>query len=161
MHDVAEGSIPNIVLKFFDEAIKLGVTTLEDINSAIKDFDFGFHNHNNKPGPIDLTESLGLKASQKLVLFLHFPLIFHGMSTEQRIAPYWRGITSLVGITKICLARKISEADLESLQSLVSEHIRQITRVYDQHLKPKQHWLTHYMNIIRKMGPPLIMWTMR
>lgn len=110
---------------------------------------------------IDLSESLGLTASQKFILFLHFPIIFHELSEVEVIRPYWRGITSLVAITKIVLAKKITEADRIALRGLVVTHLEIITDVHHCHLKPKHHFLSHYEDVIKKMGLPTHMWTMR
>lgn len=161
MHDNAEGNIPNIVQKFLKKVMVFRVKRMDQINDLITTFDYGFLNHNNLPGAIDMSESLGITASQKIVLFLHFPLIFYELANNARLRPYWLGITSLVGITKILLSRNISQADLDSLDSLVKTHIRVITRVFNCTLKPKQHWLVHYRLAIERMGNPTCTWTMR
>lgn len=161
MHDWAEGAIPDIIRKFLKMVLRLGIMQLHEINEAIIAFDFGFINSKNLPGPIDLTESLGLTASQKIVLFLHFPIIFKDLAQDARLRPYWPAVVSLVGATKICLSKVITEQDLAVLGGLIRSHLEDVINVYNCNLKPKHHFLTHYVNVIREMGPPTTMWTMR
>lgn len=161
MHDLVEGTIPDIIRKFLKKAIMFRVTTMEAINAAILGFDYGFINSKNMPGAIDFTESLGLTASQKIVLFLHFPIIFKHLTTNDVLRPYWPAVKYLVAATKICLSKTITEADLRSLDILIRSHLEEIVNVYNSNLKPKHHFMTHYVSVIREMGPPTTMWTMR
>lgn len=161
MHDFAEGSIPDIIRKFLKRVIQFGVMTIQAVNEAIVVFDYGFINRNNLPGGIDLSPSLGLTASQKIVLFLHFPLIFRNLANHPRLRQYWPAVTSLESALKICLSKTISEADLGRLDRLIRFHLNELVVVYQANLKPKQHFMTHYTRVIREMGPPTTMWTMR
>lgn len=161
MHDLAEGIIPFVMRCYFEFGIKSGVFDLAKINDKILNFDFGFVEHNNIPGEITISKHLNLTASQKIVLFLHFPIIFWEYRNDYRLKQYWLAITTLVGITKICLSTKLSVEDLNRLQVLIKEHLKEIVNTYKQNLLPKHHYLTHYLGVIRSHGPPTTFWTMR
>lgn len=161
LHDLLEGSIPLTLRKFLQKAIDLKKIELDKINEKILLFDYGISNSKNKPTEISLDEHMGNSASQKLVLFLHFPFIFHELISDDEMRPYWETLSYLLGITKICLSADITENDLSLLESYIENYLKTYISNYKGTLVPKQHYLTHYPRVIRNMGPPVTMWTMR
>lgn len=162
MHDVAEGNIPLVLSSFLKIVIKKHILTLDRINMKIVSFDYGVFEARNKPGYINLNNDLmGLSASQKLVLFLHFSIIFPELVLDERLKVYWKPVSHLLAITKICLLTELSEKDLDVLEETIETYLTEYIEIYQRHLTPKQHFLVHYPRVIRNCGPPTTMWSMR
>lgn len=162
MHDLFEGCIPLTLIQFIETAIRLKIITLDNINDRILNFDYGIHLNNSKPREVKLDQpSMGISASQKWILFEHFPFIFPELVSNEHLASRWKTLGFLLGITKICLKSTIYERDLNQLETYIGNYLESYLRMYRKTLIPKQHFLTHYPRIIRNMGPPTTMWTMR
>lgn len=61
---------------------------------------------------------------------------------------------------KIVLAPKITNNMLDDLQNTIKEHHELLIKEFSVSLSPKDHIITHYVMIIKKMGPPRTFWTM-
>lgn len=55
---------------------------------------------------------MNLTASKKLVLFLHFPLIFPNLVEHPALKNHWAVISNFIAITKVLLQSVIKEDDL-------------------------------------------------
>lgn len=62
---------------------------------------------------------------------------------------------------RICYSRTISEMDLIELGQHVKCYLDKVVECHGRKLKPKDHFLTHYPEIIRRSGPLVHMSTMR
>lgn len=67
----------------------------------------------------------------------------------------------MLKIVTICYSSKISETDSNELEYWVKTHLDKMIEVFGIKLKPKHHFMTHYANIIRKVGPLVHMSTLR
>lgn len=161
MHDLLEGDIPLTMRKFIEKCLDLNIISIEDINEKIVNFDYGLTENKNKPTEISLSESMGNSASQKCVLFLHFPFIFPELVEHELLKEHWIAMSNLLGITKICLKPMINDNDLNDLSNYITTYLNCIIGTYELTLIPKQHFLTHYVRVIKEVGPPITMWTMR
>lgn len=62
---------------------------------------------------------------------------------------------------QIAFSSTIRECDVVRLTNETESHLNGIVHIFEKKLLPKHHIITHYPNIIRKMGPPQLMWTKR
>lgn len=65
----------------------------------------------------------------------------------------WPSVTSLLQIFQIVYSEVITENMLKELEKCVSEHLKLIKKLFKVELIPKHHFMLHYANIIRKVGP--------
>lgn len=71
-----------------------------------------------------------------------------------KINHVWKYYLILLEITEIVVASTISIPTIELLKSLIEEHNYLYISLFNDNLKPKFHFLLHYPRIIRKVGPP-------
>lgn len=64
-------------------------------------------------------------------------------------------------LVDVCLFSSYSEKDLKLLDELVTFHNKRYIELFNLHLKPKAHFLTHYVTIIKRLGPLRFLWCMR
>lgn len=67
----------------------------------------------------------------------------------------------LLQLMSICLSPKIPPVEVEKLEFLIEKHHKSFMLLYNTTLSPKQHFITHYPNVIKKMGPLIHLWCMR
>lgn len=62
---------------------------------------------------------------------------------------------------KIVLASTITNNMLDDLEKIIKEHHELLINEYSVALTPKDHIITHYVMIIKKIEPPRTFWMMR
>lgn len=67
--------------------------------------------------------------------------------------PVWKYARVLIQMIDIINLPVFTTKDLGNLSDLVSEHHSLYITLFNQQLKPKQHFLTHYARIIKNSGP--------
>lgn len=99
-------------------------------------------------------------ATQIHCLFIHLPFIFasYNVHLDDDI---WIVMESLLRCVEICFSNLITEDDIKLLETLIEMHLNLYFTKFDSHLLPKHHFMTHYPNAIRKMGPLIHFWMMR
>lgn len=65
----------------------------------------------------------------------------------------WTFCTTLMKMTDVLMYRKFTDEDLKELESLIHKHNELYLKNFDEHLKPKQHFLVHYPKVIKDSGP--------
>lgn len=162
MHDLLEG-VAQYELKCLFVYLKEKHVTLEELNSRIQSFDYGFMERNNRPVAVNLKEGsndLGLNAIQSWCLLRNVPLIFGDLvtSTDQ----HWALLLLLLQIVNIVFSPLLSQGLCVYLKHLIVEHHKLFKKLYPQkRLLPKHHFLIHYPRCIQKIGPVLHSWCMR
>lgn len=160
MHDVNEGIIIFSLQMVFDYIISEGILNDKDLIAKILNFNYGSLNRKNKPSRIVLKKkNFGLTASQLYLVLQCLPFIL--LDYEEKLIPVWQTIQSLLQICQILYSTKVTQDDVNILRVLVKTHLQSIKDNSAQHLKPKQHILTHYAQYIEKMGPVILGWCMR
>ena len=165
MHDLLEGvclTDLRFILKEFILTEKL--FSLDTLNSYIKFFPFD----NSRPPLISLqflsTEKIKLSASEALHLSHALPLMIGNLIPENNM--FWKLYLYLRKILKIVLSKKLRKDHINILSSLIAEHNKlylslKKTKNTKAYLKPKNHFLVHYPEILSKMGPLIYMSCMR
>lgn len=163
MHDLAEGVIPFLLKNLFSYCIKTSLLTEEELRNYALFYNYGVLNSRNIPSAICFERrNLGQNASQQKCLMLHVPYILHKFKDDARLVKVWPCVTSLLGILRIIYDANITESDLVQLETFVSEHLKSIIQHFpDTNFLRKHHYMLHYANIIRAVGPVIHMSTMR
>lgn len=73
----------------------------------------------------------------------------------------WQVFLLLKEISEIVLNDSVNENLVKHLQTLITEHHTLFLKVYDKPLRPKHHFMLHYPEIMRKIGPLTQVWSMR
>lgn len=152
MHDLNEGTIPFLLKKLFEHCIENKIFSEQYISQKIQYHDYGYLNKKNVPSLINISkENLNQNASQLLCLFRHIPYIFY--EKKEELEPIWLCVTSLLKIVQISYSTTISEEDLIDLENCVELHLIKFLQHFRPSLRLKQHNMTHYASVIRKVGP--------
>lgn len=160
MHDVPEGIIPYLLHHFFLKIIDEKIITAEELIARVRDFNYGFLNRENKPSPLSLKKkNLGQSASQSFCLFTNIAFIL--IDYREQLKAVWTPIETLLQIVQILYSREIPQCEVDRLEQLISHHMESFKGIIKAKFIPKYHFLLHYPNVIRKMGPPTSMWMMR
>lgn len=95
--------------------------------------------------------------AREMLCFLHFfPLIF-GCSIPDDDS-VWKFMLIFLDITTILLSYSIDHFQCEHLEILIQQHHELYVQLFKDHLKPKHHFMIHYPQVIRKVGPPRKYW---
>lgn len=159
MHDVNEGVVPFFVKFFLNCLVNKRILNLDAIQSKIRDFNYGTLEKRNIPSLIKINNhNLGQNASQIVCVMRHLPFIF--IQFQSQLGEAWRMMVDLLQIMQILYSTKIKENDIQSLKTLIENHLTDL-KVHGLSLLFKHHMLTHYPNVIEKTGPVLYNWMMR
>lgn len=159
MHDIFEGVIPSFLLIFFNHCIEKGISNENDIIRRIRDFNYGPLFDKKKPSLLGLRKPhLGQNAYQAYCIILHLPFIFFDLKPKLRTI--WLILEELLRCIQIIISVEINESDINRLERHIDTYLRGILN-FKETLTPKEHFLTHYPNAIRKVGPLKHLWTMR
>lgn len=156
---VLKNDLSLIILYFINKK----VFTLEEINSRKQLFDYGPIEVGNISLPLTLdqlqTRNLKMSATESWT-FLHFlPLMVGDLIPHD--CPVWKFLLNLHTLMDTCLLSSFKESDLQLLNKLVKYHNKVYVELFGQHLKPKAHFLTHYVTVIKRLGPLKFLWCLR
>lgn len=134
--------------------------TVADIQKRVRDLNYGATNKNNKPSLVNIEKhNLNQNATQLYCLIVNLPLILFDL--QDKIEPFWRPIQTLLKCMQIIYSPSITEHDIKSLEKYIEQHLKAVIDTFQRNLTAKHHFLVHYPSCIRKMGPPIHLWTMR
>lgn len=160
MHDVYEGAMPFALKLFFNHLIDHQICTEEELEIKIQTFNYGRLERRNVPSKLCLKkENLNQNASQMHCLMRHVPFIFaytlqlKEKSKKAIVHKSWPIIEYLLKIDQIICSTVIKEKDLIDLQNYIDTFLTKLKDLFNCKFKPKLHFLTHYSNTIRIMGP--------
>lgn len=158
MHDLLEGAVPEFIKILFDSLKKKNIR-LNVIQALVRDFNYGFLSKIYRPSTIRFeSNNLGQSARQNHCFILYLPFIF--LSYKEEIPSEWAAMMDLIAIVQIVFSMCIRSDDLNRLNNCVRDHLSFILST-GENLKPKHHMLTHYSEVIKRMGPLIKMWMMR
>lgn len=158
MHDINEGVIPKFMHTLLSSLIQSKLFNEKEIVRKIQYFDFGDMYKRNIPSMVALgKENLGQNATQSKCLFFHIPYIFYEYRDDSRFADVWSIMGCLLRITQTIYSKKISERDLISLEEDIFTFVHTYKTKLYRNITPKIHFMIHYPNVIRQMGPPIHM----
>lgn len=155
MHDIYEGICRyelGIILKYF---IDKKLFSLQFLNEKIKFFNFGMYERNRVP--LIKTEHIKkchiiMSAAEMACLVRYLGFIIGDKIPEND--PVWEVFLLLKQIVSVVTSRTIQESTPKLLKSLIEEHHSLYLKVFNsQTLKPKHHIITHYPEIMTRVGP--------
>lgn len=159
MHDVNEGAIPFclkfLILHCIASESKV-LASVDELNSILMFFDYGFISRRNKPSKIILEKhNIGQNATQSKCLLINLPFILHKHRDKLRII--WECVATLLRIIEIVYSEDLKDSDIDRLEIEIQQHLQSIQTHFKQPLLPKHHNMTHYAHVIRIMGPLIFM----
>lgn len=156
MHDLFEG-VCHVVLCEILSSFMYGhkYFTLIEFNRRLKKHDFGPLDKNTNIAlvTVEMIEKrkLNTSASEMLVLFTSFGFMVGDLVPED--APEWCVYLAMREIISIVLQKKVHKKTHYLLRDLVAEHHTMFQKVFKKKLTPKLHFMIHYSNIMRLIGP--------
>ncbi|XP_030606887.1 uncharacterized protein LOC115795207 [Archocentrus centrarchus] len=160
MHDILEG-VAQYEVKLLFEYLNENFISTETILQRVYAFNYGFMNKKNRPTRINLfCTGIGLNASQTLCLIRNIPLIFGDVVPEGD--RHWHLLLLLLHIVNIVFSQCVTYGMTVFLKHLIEEHHKLFVDLYPQNnLIPKHHFMIHYPECIRQIGPLVHVWSMR
>lgn len=162
MHDLCEGTIQVLLHNVFNFCVREKLLSESGLKSLVAYHDYGILNRHNLPSELKLErKNLNQNASQTKCILHHLPFILFDYKLDTLSKDVRDCIQSMLKIVSICYSSKIGETDLKELEHWVKIHLDNMIEVFGINLKPKHHFMIHYANIIRKVGPLVHMSTLR
>lgn len=162
MHDLLEGVVHEGLSRFLLHSIDQKYFTLEQFNNWRSYFDYDSNALRNMGRTICIehlkNHKFKMSASEILTFTENLPLII-----ENDVPPgyLWNYVLSIVKLCNYVLKYELTPSDIENIEMLISSNLQLYTSLFESHLTPKMHFLTHYVRIIKKYGPLRGYWTMR
>lgn len=161
MHDIYEGIGNYNMCHIILQLINLKFFNLETLNNRKQHFNYGSSEIGNLSGPITILNSKKLlikMSAREMQTFIHFfPLIIGDMVPENN--EVWLFLLNFIDITDLILQPAFDDEDIIKLEKCIAYHNTKYVELFNDCLKPKHHFLTHYCNIIRQSGPLKYLWT--
>lgn len=160
MHDVFEGVVGYLLEEVFKYCIKENIATLGQLQSQVDNYYYGCL-WKNKPSKLIIDKkNVNQNASQALCLILHLPYILFPF--KEKLQSIWLSVESMLQIIQILLSDELDdEFDLKRLSEMITTHLKCYKEFFNQLLKPKHHFLIHYVLVIMLMGPVVRFWSLR
>lgn len=162
MHDILEGVAQYELKLVYQHLVDTKRITMNDLCERIHAFNYGYMERKNRPTALktDDSKDLGLNASQAWCLLRNTPLIFGDLF--ENTDSVWHLLLLLLQIVYIVFSPRVTEGMVIFLKHLISDHHSLFKTIFpNKRLIPKHHFLVHYPNCIRKIGPILHVWCMR
>lgn len=158
MHDFTEGVLPLEMHLVLSKLVQKGFITLDEVNSRISSFNFGFVDRKNRPSPIRQASlknpysASGQTSAQMTCLAYNIPLMLGDKIDE--MCDEWELLLSIIDIFKIIMSPSISKSAIYVLKAMIDDHHRLFMQLFPEaSLTPKQHFLVHYPRALKHLGP--------
>ena len=102
---------------------------------------------------------LKISAAESLVFVRYFGCIIGDYVPKGN--EYWDLYLELRTIIHILTAVVINDPDISRLDKCIKRHHKLYMKLFKESLKPKFHFLLHYLRLLKKLGPLVHIWTMR
>lgn len=157
MHDIQLGvgkfSMEDILNHFIN---KQHYITIEELNARINSFSCGYKEAANKPGIIRDTHirdngNLHVHANESLFLLRYLPIIVYGKVPFED--PVYKYLLDCIDMVDDCFSDQFDMQSIADLKEKISNNRKMYLDVFQGHLKPKDHNMLHYSDIIEESGP--------
>lgn len=160
MHDVFEGSVGFLLEQVFRYIVDEKISTLDHLQNLVENYNYGHLWKKKVPSKLNIDKkNIGQNATQAYCLILHIPFILYEFKNQ--LKDIWPAVSSMLQIIRLLLSYELTKNDIKRLSELITEHLTFYQQFFNQHLKPKHHFLLHYITIILLMGPVVRFWCMR
>jgi len=156
MHDLFEGVCRYDLAKIIQYFLTENFFTIEHLNERIKYFNHQSSFDRGNKMPLIKTDYLKkgyliMTAAEMSAMICYLTFIIGDL------VPYddevWDFYLILCEISNIVTDRIISDAQVNFLKRLIISHHEMYIQLFNDYLKPKFHFMIHYPEIIRRMGP--------
>lgn len=152
MHDICEGIHRYGMALIINKLIQEGCFTLEQLNDRIKFFDF---NSSNPPPAVSKSHlqkgAIVFSASEMLCLVRHFQFLVGDLVPAGN--EIWDYYLCMRDLTNVAMLQAFNTDLIHYLKNIVREHHERYVTLFEETLKPKHHFLIHYPEVIKKVGP--------
>ena len=164
MHDFLEGVIPVVLTQLFRYLHQTKLLTIKQLNRELENFHFGKNDKKSKPVAVSMrvlkeNNAIAGKAIEKFCFFRCLPFIIGQFVPEN--CPEWQVYTQCREIAETIFAPSVAYSWLGYLASLISDFLKDFSKVFPNSLTPKMHYLVHYPTHMAKFGPLRHVWCMR
>lgn len=160
-HDVFEGVLAYDVKLCLDYLVEEKWFSYKLLNRKIEIFEYSVEDQRDKLCSISATSSKLSGGACQMWNFLRLlPLLIHDKIDDIE-DDVWISILLLTEIIEIICAPAIHETCITYLDTLIRDYIYLRKSLFDQPLRPKHHYLTHYPSLILQFGPLMKSWTLR
>ncbi|CAB4007939.1 uncharacterized protein LOC110246895 [Paramuricea clavata] len=151
MHDILEGVLPlHIKLMLRKFIMEEKFFTLDQFNKQLPNFPFGVCDIKNRPSLIKNVNTGDHHLRQSV----------HQWIPEEN--DDWALFSDLMQIVDLLFSPVVEKGTPIYLRLLISEYLDQFKKMYPNvRLIPKQHFMLHYPNQIKRFGPLVHNWCMR
>lgn len=155
MHDLPEGVCHYNMCHIIKHLIAKKYFTLEVLNCRKQSFNLGETEIGNQ-SPI-ITDAhiknkhLKMSAREMLTFVQFFPLMIGDLVTDHE-DEIWVFFLHFSKLLDSIMKTSFTTNSLEELENLVKIHNKMYVDLFDDTLKPKHHYLTHYVRIIKAAG---------
>ena len=164
MHDLLEGVVPYETALILSNLIGNKFFSLGDLNHIIRTWQYGPEDRNNRP--VEISETFRTRthikqnAGRMWCLLRLLPLMLGSRVPTDNL--YWLFLLELKTIVEIVFSFKLSKSHVLHLEWLIQDHLQAFKELFpDNNIRPKQHFLLHYVSAIEMYGPLRLCWCMR
>ena len=153
MHDLLKGVLPYETGLVFNQLILIDkIINFDHFNAIIRNFNFQFETCQPRLVTIAQLKNKFIKmsAAEMLIFFTYVPIMFGRLVPEDHV--YWQLLIRLRYIMSLLTSCSFDSEWFDYLDNCISEHHSLYIQLFGA-LKPKHHFMLHYSNIIRMMGP--------
>lgn len=154
MHDYFEGYAHDAIIACLKHFMDEEYFTLEELNEYIKYFDYDVNEKKVKPPQLKSDalngSKLKMSASQFKCFLQNIPMMIGHKVPD---CDEWRYLINAIKIGFWIMKPAYSTDEIGQLRELISDNLSEYMRLFDTHLKPKAHFLTHYHMAITWNGP--------
>lgn len=162
MHDMLEGVCGYSLSVIIAHLIRNNYFDYDTLNERVQCFFYGEIEGGNKPPLITAShveEGLKFSASEMLCFVRYFGLMVGDLVPPDECV--WEFFVQLQCIVDYVCAPSITDCELIILRDHILKHHKMYQDFFHQSLKPKHHYMLHYVDIIRMIGPLSRVWCMR
>lgn len=163
LHDIFEGVCNYNMCHIIKHLIDNKYFSLDSLNDRKHMFNYGSIEIDHISPDITKAhlDSNHLKmTAREMMSFIHlFPLMVGDLVPEDDHV--WLFMLTFFEIIEILISSEISCNLVERLKFLIKQHHQNYVRFFGDTLKPKHHFMLHYIEIILQSGPPRFYWTFR
>lgn len=164
MHDLFGGvchyDMCHIIKYYINTAQIFALATL---NKRKVNFNYGYIEVGNispKITELDLNKNHLKMSAREMMTFVHFFSLMVGNLIPEDCEA-WNFFLTLLKIINKLLSNTITQNTIIYLKQLIKHHNNMYTILFNDNLKPKHHFLIHYLTIIQYSGSPRHYWCFR
>lgn len=160
-HDLFEGIVQYDLALALNYLVKRKWFTYQYVNEKLRFIRFEHSNFGSGlPKMIKNQKKLPGNASQNYKFLLILPIILRKkiVDPEQSV---WKMIMHLREICLLVMAFAITTGQIAILKNTIKEYLEIRQHTFADNLRPKHHYMVHYLYLISQFGPLKHVWTLR